>query len=241
MILHKIPAAAAALFLILSLCFPLFAPAPVRAEENQESGYGYARVTQEDVYLYSQPQAESGLFILPRSYFVKITGETGDYYRVEYLTGTSATPVRGYCRTDDVEPVDYIPETPFLLYDTEVTFTVGSADLPDGFFTEYTVPAAFYGTFYYGSSVYYYVNMNGEFGYVPASACPPLDYPENTEHMPAETPETPQESGGNANAVNIILICALSVAALGAVYFLFRPAKPASARPAPFDDYEQLD
>ncbi len=241
MILHKITAAAAALFLILSLCFPLFAPAPVRAEENPESGYGYARVTQEDVYLYSQPQAESGLFILPRSYFVKITGETGDYYRVEYLTGTSATPVRGYCRTDDVEPVDYIPETPFLLYDTEVTFTVGSADLPDGFFTEYTVPAAFYGTFYYGSSVYYYVNMNGEFGYVPASACPPLDYPENTEHMPAETPETPQESGGNANVVNIILICALSVAALGAVYFLFRPAKPASARPAPFDDYEQLD
>lgn len=241
MILHKITAAAAALFLILSLCFPLFAPAPVRAEENPESGYGYARVTQEDVYLYSQPQAESGLFILPRTYFVKITGETGDYYRVEYLTGTSATPVRGYCRTDDMEPVDYIPETPFLLYDTEVTFTVGSADLPDGFFTEYTVPAAFYGTFYYGSSVYYYVNMNGEFGYVPASACPPLDYPENTEHMPAETPETPQESGGNANVVNIILICALSVAALGAVYFLFRPAKPASARPAPFDDYEQLD
>lgn len=241
MILHKITAAAAALFLILSLYFPLFAPAPVRAEENPESGYGYARVTQEDVYLYSQPQAESGLFILPRTYFVKITGETGDYYRVEYLTGTSATPVRGYCRTDDVEPVDYIPETPFLLYDTEVTFTVGSADLPDGFFTEYTVPAAFYGTFYYGSSVYYYVNMNGEFGYVPASACPPLDYPENTEHMPTETPETPQESGGNANVVNIILICALSVAALGAVYFLFRPAKPASARPAPFDDYEQLD
>ena len=58
--------------------------------------------------------------------------------------------------------------------------------------------------------------------------------------MQAETPEMPQESGGNANVVNIILICALSVAALGAVYFLFRPAKP-SSRPAPFDDYEQPD
>ena len=206
MILHKITAAAAALFLILSLCFPLFAPAPVRAEENPESGYGYARVTQEDVYLYSQPQAESGLFILPRTYFVKITGETGDYYRVEYLTGTSATPVRGYCRTDDVDPVDYIPETPFLLYDTEVTFTVGSADLPDGFFTEYTVPAAFYGTFYYGSSVYYYVNMNGEFGYVPASACPPLDYPENTicrrrrPKRPRRAAETPTPSTSSSSA-----------------------------------------
>lgn len=241
MFLKKLFAAAAIAAALPLAFFTGFAPAPVRAAETAESGYGYARVLQEEVYLYSQPQAESGLFILPRTYFVKIAGEAGEYYRVEYLTGTSAAPVRGYCRMDDVEPVDYIPETPFLLYQTEVTFTVGNAGLPDGFFTEYTVSAAFYGTFYYGSSVYYYVNMDGEFGYVPAGACPPLDYPENTEHMQAETPETPQESAGNTNVVNIILICALSVAALGAVYFLFRPAKPASARPAPFDDYEQLD
>ena len=234
MILKKLAVALAA---ALPFAFVLgFAPA--HAAETSEGSY--ARVMQEEVYLYSSPQEESGLFILPRTYFVKITGEEAGFYQVEYLTDTSARPVYGYCRIGDVEPVDYVPETPFLTYETEVTFTVGSSDLPDGFFTAYTVPAAFYGTFYYGSSVYYYVNMDGEFGYVPASACPPLDYPENTEHMQAETPETPPESGGNTNAVNIVLICALSVAALGAVYFLFRPARPA-ARPAPFDDYEQPD
>ena len=234
MILKKLAAALAA---ALPFAFVLgFAPA--HAAETSEGSY--ARVMQEEVYLYSSPQEESGLFILPRTYFVKITGEEAGFYQVEYLTDTSARPVYGYCRIGDVEPVDYVPETPFLTYETEVTFTVGSSDLPDGFFTAYTVPAAFYGTFYYGSSVYYYVNMDGEFGYVPASACPPLDYPENTEHTQTETPPDEAPVHNSVNAVNIDLICALSVAALGAVYFLFRPAKPAK-RASPFDDYEQFD
>ena len=236
MFLKKLFAAAALAAALPFALAPGFAPALAA-----ETADGYARVLREDVYLYAEPQEESGLFILPRTYFVKITGEAGDYYRVEYLTGTDAAPVRGYCRTGDVEPVDYIPEAPFLLYETEVTFTAGDAGLPADFITEYTVPAAFYGTFYYGSSVYYYVCLDGKFGYVPANSCPPLDYPENTEHTAQETPDPPREGAGNANAVNIVLICALSVAALGAVYFLFRPAKPASARPAPFDDYEQPD
>ena len=210
------------LFSFLTAAAMLFflSPSAVRAEETAR----YARILDEEVYFYERAEAESGLFVLPRTYFVRITGEEGNYYAAEYRTGSAA--LQGYCLKSQVELVDYVPETPYLLYDTEVTFTVGSADLPDGFFTEYTVSAAFYGTFYYGSSVFYYVNLGGEFGYVPAGACPPLDYPENTEHMQAETPETPQESGGNANVVNIILICALSVAGIGAVYFLFRPAKP---------------
>ena len=237
MSVKKYIATAAALVLAAALCFPF--PAAVSAQESADCGY--ARITEEDVYLYSSPQETSGLFILPRTYFVKITGETGEYYRVEYLTGEgNISSVRGYCRMDSVVPVDYIPETPFLVYRTQVTFSAGNGNLPDGFFTEYTVGADYYGTFPYGSSVYYYVNLDGEFGYVPASACPPLDYPENTEHTQTETPPDEAPVHNSVNAVNIVLICARSVAALGAVYFLFRPAKPAK-RASPFDDYEQFD
>ena len=131
-----------------------------------------------------------------------------------------------------MERVDYVPETPFLVYDTTVTFRT-SEGLPDGFFTEYDVTAAFYGTFSYGSATYYYVELDGAFGYVPASACSPLSYPENTEHTQTEDEtaqgDPPQESGHGA--LNIVLICALAVAALGAIYFLFRPAKPAARDP----------
>ena len=103
------------------------------------------------------------------------------------------TAVRGYCRADEVTPVDYIPQTPYLSYTVRVTFRTGEG-LPDGFITEYTVGAPFYGTFRFGSSTYYYVELNGAFGYVPATACSLLDYPLNTEHTEVAAPETQPEA-----------------------------------------------
>ena len=205
-----------ALFLLLP-----FSPA------HAETAGTYARVTQSQVYLYESPEQDSGLFILPETYFVRITGEAGDYYAVEYMSATQGrTPVRGYCLRADVETVDYIPETPFLVYDTTVTFRTGEG-MPDGFFTEYEVTAAFYGTFSYGSSVCYYVELEGKFGYVPASSCSPLSYPPNTEHTESETPPPADETpSSNQNGLlNVVLVCGLVVTALGALYFLFHPRK----------------
>lgn len=218
---------------LAAICLP--APRIVRAEESA----GYARVVNENVYFYAQADAGSGLFVLPRTYFVRITGEAGNYYAAEYRTGSAA--LSGYCLKAEVDPVGYVPETPFLDYRTEVTFETGGAEgLPSDFITRYTVPADFYGTFPYGSATYYYVALNGTYGYVPETACPPLDYPLNTEHMQEETPpaETPQSGG--MSAVNVVLICALSVAAIGAVYFLFRPAKTPRPQQSYGDDAEDF-
>ena len=223
-----------ALLACLAAVWPL-APRAASAEEAAT----YARIMNENVYFYARADADSGLFVLPRTYFVRIAGEAGNYYAAEYRTGSAA--LSGYCLKAEVEPVDYIPETPFLDYRTEVTFETEGADgLPADFITRYTVPADFYGTFPYGSATYYYVSLEGTYGYVSETACPPLDYPLNTEHMQEETPpaETPQSGG--VNAVNIVLICALSVAAIGAVYFLFRPSKTPRPRQTYGDDAEDF-
>ena len=107
-----------------------------------------------------------------RTYFVRITGEEGNYYAAEYRTGSAA--LQGYCLKSQVELVDYVPETPYLDYTIEVVFeTEGAEQLPAGFITRYTVEADFYGTFSYGSAIYYYVSLEGDFGYVPATACAP--------------------------------------------------------------------
>ena len=208
---------------------------PIHTVRAEETAPGYARIVQGGTYLYGEPNADSGLFILPETYFVKITGDAGSYYAAEYLSDTGQrSPVRGYCLKSEVSAVDYVPETPFLVYSVDVTFrTDAGGALPEGFLTEYTLPASYYGTFSYGSATYYYVELDGAFGYVPASACSPLSYPENTEHTQTEDEtaqgDPPQESGHGA--LNIVLICALAVAALGAIYFLFRPAKPAARDP----------
>lgn len=169
-------AAAFAAAALLVLFLPAFASAAESEEENAQAP-AYARIEQDGVYLYRSPSADSGLFVLPSSYFVKLSGEAGEYYIVEYLSGTQGrTAVRGYCLREEVTPVDYTPATPYLYYAVDVTFrTEADTGLPAGFITEYTVSAPYYGTFRFGSSTYYYVELNGAFGYVPATACSLLD------------------------------------------------------------------
>lgn len=209
------------------------------AEAEAES---YARVTQEGVYFYRYADESAGLFILPRTYFVKITGEAGNFYKVSY--GDAGAALEGYCKASEVTPVNYIPETPYLSYTVTVTFRAdsGGMDLPDSFFTEYEAEAAYYGEFMYGSATCYYVNMEGQFGYVPAAACSAVNYPENTEHPEEETPPAEEEPAAEQSfgALNVVLICVLAVAALGALYFLFRPSKARRTEPAAYDETEDV-
>ena len=89
---------------------------------------------------------------------------------------------------------------------------------------ELTFSACYYGSFPYGSALCYYVGIDGKRGYVPASACSVVSYPENTEHTETEEDPAPNPSvSAGAGAVSVVLICALAVAGVGALYFLFRP------------------
>lgn len=232
------------LFLLAALtaagCVPVFS---ARAEE--EPAPAYARVMQEGVYFYRYADESAGLFILPRTYFVRIVGEAGEFYRVRYLeTAGEGGAVEGYCKADEVTPVDYIPETPYLDYSLTVTYRAdySGVPLPDSFLTEYTVTAAYYGGFSYGSATSYYVLLEGKFGYVPASACSIVDYPENTEHMEAEVPpaEEPAPSPRTFGAAGVVLACVLAAAALGALYFLFRPAKAKREDAPAYDEAEDV-
>lgn len=233
------------LLLTLALCLPFALCAPLTAfaaeetaaeelpageeQEGEEESFGWARITKEGVYLYRSADESSGLFILPRSYFVKITGEAGSFYAAEYLSGEAGrTAVRGYVAADEVTLVDYTPSEPYLHYSVDVTFTAGEgAGLPGSFISEYTLSAPFYGTFPFGSSTYYYVEIDGAFGYVPASACTALDYPLNTEHTQTPAPEQPTEevqpAESSLSTASIVLLCLLGAAALAALVLIFRP------------------
>lgn len=208
---------------------------------SAEEGGRYARVTEEGVYFYSAADESAGLFILPRTYFVEILGEAGEYYRVRYIAGGEHA-LEGYCKAFEVSPVDYTPETPYLDYTLTVTYRADAAGLPDSFLTEYTVSADYCGDFMYGSAICYYVRIDDKFGYVPATACSAADWPENPEHTQDELP--PEEGNASAEeegigAFGIVLVCVLAVAALGAIYFLFRPAGKKKSESA-YDEAEDV-
>ena len=93
-----------------------------------------------------------------------------------------------------------------------------------------------------GSAICYYVRIDDKFGYVPASACSAADWPENPEHTQDELP--PEEGNASAEeegigAFGIVLVCVLAVAALGAIYFLFRPAGKKKSESA-YDEAEDV-
>ena len=197
----------------------------------------YARITQSGIYIYSTPNENDGLFTVPQSYFVKIIGELDDFYYVSYLNDTAPfKEIKGYCKKSQVELVDYTPNTPFLEYKIKVTYSVGES-IPNNPLSSYTLDAVYYGEFNFGTSVYYYVNINGEFGYVPQNSASEVNYPINTERTPTQTqiPENVTNKTSQNNAVRIVLICALSVFAIGAVYFLFKPQR-IKTPPNPFYD-----
>ena len=109
--------------------------------------------------------------------------------------------------------------------------------LPDDPLSTFTAEVVYYGEFNFGTSVYYYVNRDGAFGYVPAKSCSKPEYPVNTEHTEVNQPDTGQGTvSAQGNAVRIVLICTLAVFAVGAVYFLFRPQKTAKKPRDPFYD-----
>lgn len=221
--------------LLLAILLVPFAAARTAYADDTKS---YARIESEGVYLYGSPDESDGLFTLPRTYFVQILGETAQFYYVSYLTDRSDyKAVKGYCKKTEIVPVDYTPVTPFLEYKITVTYSVDGSFLPDDPLSTFTAEVVYYGEFNFGTSVYYYVNRDGAFGYVPAKSCSKPEYPVNTEHTEVNKPDTGQGTvSAQGNAVRIVLICTLAVFAVGAVYFLFRPAKDGEKPRDPFYD-----
>ena len=99
------------LTLLFACASAVFAfPSAARAEGETET---YARVTRDGVYFYSTPASGAGLFVLPRTYFVKIVDTAGEYYRVRYLDSSGdGRALEGYCRPTRSNPSATRPKRP---------------------------------------------------------------------------------------------------------------------------------
>jgi hypothetical protein len=178
----------------------------------------YACILDANSYLYATSNEKSGLFVIPKTYYVKVLSVQGDFTKVEYSTDSEHTKkLTGYCKTDQLTFVDYIPNEPFFYSTFELTYRIDDSDKRYPFLTEITVTCAYYGEYPIGSETYCYVLQGDAFGYVPKPT--ELTVPVNTEYADRLTSTAPPEESAPieqketlpiAQIVTIVLLCLIA-------------------------------
>ncbi len=202
---------------------------------NAEEAPLYAVADSKDVWFYSEENEESGLFVLPYTYYVLVLRYGETFCAVQYLEDASPyRAVKGYCKTSDLTFVDFVPARPYLKHELTVTYALANpsyVSMGSGSFDTITKNFVYYGTSYLGTARFHYVCSEGVFDYIPASE--EIVYDLNTDYLsvgvvdPVDPPAEEPPEKNSPSALQIVIIC-LTVAAVGAIGFFVLHGKKAS-------------
>lgn len=215
---------------LLALLLPFPRPKAACAEEGEER---YAVAAREDVWFYAAENEESGLFLLPYTYYVKVLREGTLYTAVQYLDDVSPfRAVTGFCKTEQLTFVDFIPVRPYLRREITVTYNVaGETHLGSGSFDKLERRFVYYGTSYAGTAKYFYVYADGIFDYVPAMQ--DILFELNTDYLQSasgeEQPPPPAAEPEAPSPIQILAICGVGVLVVGIAALVFRGRRTSSA------------
>jgi hypothetical protein len=206
------------IFAMLALFFFFLVGAPSTATATAQTGAQYACVLSDDVYFYTTENEYSGIFTLPKTYYVKILSVGERFTRVEYLTDTEYTKTLvGYCLTYQLTFVDYTPLNPYLYTTFDVIYTAANGDGNDEILEKLVFTCGYYGEYSIGAKRYAYVYQNGSCAYVPR----PEDfrYAENPEYADrlSSPAESPSEEGINPIQLGVLAVLCLLVPLLAAI------------------------
>lgn len=217
--------------LSLLLCGLFFSLSPSPALFVSAEKSSYARISEENVYLYASADEASGLFILPCTYYVRTLSEENGFTYVCYSSDDAPYhAVYGYCKSDKITPVSYTPARPFLYYTLTVEYRLdGYRDDFSDDLSFVSVTYGYYGDFTVGSSVYCYVTSGEKTGYIPKTMT--VDYERNDDYPPEEeSPHAQTDPALPAAQIALaVVLCAL---------FLFLAACLLFKKPAPREEKE---
>ena len=238
--MKSVQAFLSAILLCIFLCFPLLPPlqAAVFSLSNTKHTASAASLTVDtptkpvqgtyacilgESFFYSAPNENSGLFLLPKTYYVRLLEYGMEYCKIEYLTEDTYTKkLLGYAKTNELTFVDYLPQRPYLYHYFEITYRIDDGEPPNSSFLDQIVmTCAYYGDYKVGSKTYCYVLRESQFGYVTKPVS--LYYEENTEyaeylaHLQAsasaptedDTPTSPSTGVPPLHVAILIALCLL--------------------------------
>ena len=216
-----------------------FVPSALVVSADALVAESYACVLTDEAFFYSSRDEKRGVFLLPKTYYVKIIEADSEFCKVEYLYDDSyVQKLIGYAKTSDLTPVPYVPKRPYLYRLIDVHYTIGGTNVPSsGFLDEITVTCAYYGDYRIGSETYSYILRDGSFGYIPKpndlTYDANLEYAEwqaaNAEQEKMEEP--PQKEQSTPMQIAILIALCLLVPVLAAL--ILRPPKR-----SPYDSEE---
>lgn len=229
----------------LLLCVAAIFTVCVPTQKVYADSPAYVRVREKNVYFYSAPNEDSVLFALVPTYYLRVLGVEGEYYRVELLEeSVYFSKLLGYVRIDSVEEINESPLTP--LYPTEViSITSSSARVyaqPSTSATSLITATngqrmGYYGKIISGGVEWYYVCYGEYLGYVNGNY---LSMPNLTAHVTplsaqildieiqpeVETvPETdaPKTETGVEQPTLLVLILLIAIPTVTIILLLFLP------------------
>lgn len=196
----------------------------LQAELTQQK-YAYADLGSE-VYFYSAKNEESSLFIIPQTYCVEILGTDSGWYYVKYAEDDGLyRALYGYCRMQDVVPIDTPLENLYLRMTVTVTYTTDSPNNMIPPLENIEIPSAYYGAFTVGTTSCSYVLCGENFGYIPGSV---INYPLN--QLPSTDTLGPADpTPVNTTFITAIVITGVAVAAIAILYFTGRNTRKPNA------------
>lgn len=177
--------------------------------------YAYADLGSE-VYFYSAKNEESSLFIIPQTYCVEILGSDSGWYYVKYAEDDGLyRALYGYCRMQDVIPIDAPLENLYLRMTVTVIYTTDSPNNMIPPLNNIEIPSAYYGAFTVGTTSCSYVLCGENFGYVPGTV---INYPLN--QLPSKDTLAPSDPAPvNTTFITAVVITGVAVAAIAVLYF----------------------
>ncbi len=198
------------------------------------SNVSYACITEDNTFFYLDAQCQNGLFILPKTYFVKVLNKQNDYCKVEYLIDDEyAQKCIGYAKTEQLSFVDFTPKTPYFYQLIQVKYTIdASENTSPPFLNEIAFTCAYYGDYTVGTKTYCYILRGGEFGYIPKPDS--VQFIENPEYANWQqtqsgevSPDTSTPSKVQSSPTQIIILIAVCLLVPLLASLILRPTKKA--------------
>lgn len=213
-----------AILFCLQLIYCFFPP-PLSV--NAVQGGDYACILSDSAFFYASPSESNPLFLIPKTYYVKVLNYAPDYSKIEYLyDGEKVKKVTGYAKTSSLTLVDYTPNEPYLYKLFDIRYTLNGAQGDS--LNELIVTCAYYGDYYIGGKTYLYILRGDTFGYVEKPVG--FSYPQNNEyalrHPDTETSATATTEKSTSPAQIALLVCLCLLVPVLAGLILRPPRRP---------------